>query len=144
MDETYVGGKPRYKGNNKRGRGSKGKTSVVGAVQRNGEVKAQVTNDTKGRTLLGFIKERVEVARSALVTDHYGAYYRAGELMPHVIIDHRRGYVDPRDKAIHTNTHRRILGADQEGFQDAGCPCLSVRPVGNITTGTTQIASTRS
>ena len=63
-----------------------------------------MTNDTKGRTLLGFIKERVEVARSALVTDHYGAYYRAGELMPHVIIDHRRGYVDPRDKAIHTNT----------------------------------------
>ena len=35
MDETYVGGKPRYKNrNNKRGRGSKNKTSVVGAVER--------------------------------------------------------------------------------------------------------------
>ena len=43
MDETYVGGKPRYKNpNNKRGRGAKGKTSVVGAVQRGGNVKAQV------------------------------------------------------------------------------------------------------
>ena len=104
MDETYVGGKPRYKGNNKRGRGSQGKTSVVGAVQRGGEVKAKVTNDTKGRTLLGFIKERVEVAKSALVTDYYGAYHRAGEMMPHVVIDHRYGYVDPADKGIHTNT----------------------------------------
>lgn len=54
-DETYVGGKPRYK-NNKRGRGTSGKTSVVGAVQRKGEVKAQGTNDTKGRTVLGFIQ----------------------------------------------------------------------------------------
>ena len=39
-DETYVGGRPRYKSkDNKRGRGS-GKTSVVGAVQRKGAVKA--------------------------------------------------------------------------------------------------------
>lgn len=103
-DETYVGGKPRHKGNNKRGRGASGKTSVVGAVQRGGEVKAEVTRDTKGRTLLGFIQQKVEIAKSALVTDHYGAYHRAGELMPHVVIDHRKGYVDPVDKGIHTNT----------------------------------------
>ena len=38
-DETYLGGKPRHKDkNNKRGRGASGKTSVVGAVQREGEV----------------------------------------------------------------------------------------------------------
>lgn len=105
MDETYVGGKPRYKSrNNKRGRGSQNKTPVVGAVARGGEVKAEVASDTKGRTLLGFIQEKVEVAKSALVTDHYGAYHRAGTLMPHVIVDHSKGYVDPADKAIHTNT----------------------------------------
>ena len=41
MDETCVGGKPRYKNrNNKRDRGSQNKTSVVGAVERGGEVKA--------------------------------------------------------------------------------------------------------
>ena len=104
MDETYVGGKPRYKNpNNKRGRGTR-KTSVVGAVQRGGEVKAQVTRDTKGRTLLGFIKQSVEVAKSALVTDDYSAYHNAGRLMPHVVIDHQRGYVDPFNKGIHVNT----------------------------------------
>ena len=105
MDETYVGGKPRYKNrNNKRGRGSRNKTSVVGAVERGGEVKARVTGDTKGRTLLAFIQEKVEIARSALVTDEYAAYRNAGKLMPHVMIDHQKGYVDPFDKGIHTNT----------------------------------------
>ena len=50
MDETYIGGEPRYKNSsNKRGRGSQNKTSVVGAVERGGEVKASVTADTKGR-----------------------------------------------------------------------------------------------
>ena len=44
-DETYVGGKPRHKDkNNKRGRGASGKTSVLGAVQREGEVRAEVTD----------------------------------------------------------------------------------------------------
>ena len=105
VDETYVGGKPRYKNpNNKRGRGASGKTSVVGAIQRGGDVKAQVTNDTKGKTLLGFIQQKVEVAKSALVTDDYGAYRNAGRLMPHVVINHGKGYVDPLDRGIHTNT----------------------------------------
>ena len=63
-----------------------------------------MTNDTKGRTLLGFIKDKVEVAKAALVTDHYGAYNNAGQLMPHVVIDHRQGYVDPFNRGIHTNT----------------------------------------
>ena len=104
-DETYVGGKPRYKNrNNKRGRGASGKTSVAGVVERRGKVKAKVTNDTKGRTLLGFIQQSVEVAKSALVTDDYSAYHNAGRLMPHVVIDHQRGYVDPLYRGIHTNT----------------------------------------
>ena len=104
VDETYVGGKPRYKNpNNKRGRGTR-KTSVVGAVQRGGDVKAQVTNDTKGRTLLGFIKQSVEVAKSALVTDDYSAYRNAGRMMPHVVVDHRYGYVDPLNRGVYTNT----------------------------------------
>ena len=61
-DETYLGGKPRHKDkDNRRGRGASGKTSVVGAVQRKGEVRAEVTDDTKGATVLGFI-EKVQSA----------------------------------------------------------------------------------
>lgn len=40
VDETYVGGKPRGRGN-KRGRGTK-KTPVVGIVERGGRVVAQL------------------------------------------------------------------------------------------------------
>lgn len=51
-DETYLGGKPRHKDkDNKRGRCASGKTSVVGAVEREGEVRAEVTDDTKGATI---------------------------------------------------------------------------------------------
>lgn len=40
MDETYVGGKPRYKGQSKRGRGTK-KTPVLALVERSGRVKTK-------------------------------------------------------------------------------------------------------
>ena len=104
-DETYLGGKPRHKDkNNKRGRGASGKTSVVGAVQREGEVKAEVTDDTKGATVLGFIEQSVEAEESALITDEYKAYTNAYKLMPHRVIKHDEGYVDPDDKTLHTNT----------------------------------------
>ena len=104
-DETYVGGKPRYKNkNNKRGRGASGKTSVVGAVQREGEVRAEVTEDTKGKTVLGFIEQSVEVEESSLITDEYKAYLNAYKLMPRRVIKHDEGYVDPDDKTLHTNT----------------------------------------
>lgn len=104
-DETYVGGKPRYKDkDNKRGRGASGKTSVIGAVEREGEVRAEVTDDTKGKTVLGFIEQSVEIEESALITDEYKAYTNAYKLMPHRIVYHGEGYVDADDKTIHTNT----------------------------------------
>ena len=104
-DETYLGGKPRHKDkNNKRGRGASGKTSVVGAVQREGEVRAEVTDDTKGATILGFIKQSVELEESALITDEYKAYTSAYWLMPHRVVNHGKGFVDADDKTLHTNT----------------------------------------
>ena len=104
-DETYLGGKPRHKDkNNKRGRGASGKTSVVGAVERKGDVKATVTDDTKGATVLGFIEHSVESEESALITDEYKAYINAYKLMPHRVINHGEGYVDADDKTLHINT----------------------------------------
>ena len=104
-DETYLGGKPRHKDqNNKRGRGASGKTSVVGAVQRKGDVKATVTDDTKGATVLGFIEQSVEPEESALITDEYKAYTKAYKLMPHRVVNHGEGFVDADGKTLHTNT----------------------------------------
>ena len=105
-DETYLGGKPRKSDKNKdnrRGRG--GKTSVVGAVQREGEVKATVTDDTKGATVLGFIEQAVEVSESSLITDEYKAYTNAYKLMPHRTVNHSaEEFVAADDKSLHTNT----------------------------------------
>ena len=56
-DETYIGGKPRKENKKedrkpaKRGRGTS-KTTVIGAVERGGEVVAQVVENLTGRTIL--------------------------------------------------------------------------------------------
>ena len=61
-DEIYVGGQPRYKSKNtKRGRGTR-KVPVVGAIQRQGRVQAEVADDTKGETILQFIKQVVHLS----------------------------------------------------------------------------------
>lgn len=104
-DETYVGGKPRYNSKtNKRGRVAPGKTSVVRAVEREGEVRAEVTDDTKGRTTLGFIQRSVDTTFSALITDEYRAYTNAARLMLHAFVDHSEGYASPDNRGVHTNT----------------------------------------
>ena len=104
-DETYLGGKPRGKDkDNKRGRGASGKTSVVGAVERKGGVKATVTEDTKGATVLEFIEQSVESEESSLITDEYKAYTNAYKLMSHRVVNHGEGYVDAGDKTLHINT----------------------------------------
>jgi transposase-like protein len=60
-DETYVGGKPRNKGNNKRGRGTS-KQPVMAIVQRGGNVKSRVIPDVTAATLKGAIRELVDAS----------------------------------------------------------------------------------
>ena len=103
MDETYVGGKPRLGGPPaKRGRGTD-KVPVVGAVERGGRVTAKVTQKTKlkGRHLRSFLRERINVKRSVLITDEYSAYAGMEKLLPHAVVKHARTYVEG---IKHTNT----------------------------------------
>ena len=103
-DETYVGGKPRSKRkNNKRGRGTR-KVPVIGAVQRQGRVRAEVTDDTQGETLLQFIQRVIHPSDAVLITDAYRAYRQAGAVVPHAVVDHQQGYVHPQDAGVHINT----------------------------------------
>ena len=105
-DETYIGGKPR-KANKKedrepapRGRGTS-KTAVIGAVERGGQVIAEVAKGLTGRDILEFIRCVVNVKESELMTDEYHAYNALGSQMKHEVINHQEQYVDG-DK--HTNT----------------------------------------
>ncbi len=70
VDETWVGGK--HKG--PRGRGAKGKTIVVGAVQRNGKVRLEVIEKANRKNLHGFIKEYTAPDTEEIITDEWSAY----------------------------------------------------------------------
>ena len=75
VDETYMGGKERNKHKNKRlnaGRGAVGKSTVVGAKQRDGKVKAVKIEKTDVTTLEGFIYSNVEIGATIFTDEHRG------------------------------------------------------------------------
>ena len=76
VDETYVGGKPRYKGVSKRGRGTK-KQCVLAMVERGGRVKTRPIANVTGKTLKAAIREDVHPS-SRIITDENSAYTGIG------------------------------------------------------------------
>ena len=106
VDETYIGGKPRKENKKEdrepapRGQGTR-KTAVIGAVQRGGEVVAQVIENITGRSILDFIRRVVNLKESELMTDEHHGYHQFATLMKHEVLNHQEQYVEG-DK--HTNT----------------------------------------
>jgi transposase-like protein len=108
VDETFVGGLAKNRHWDKRGGGGgtggigSGKTPIVGAVSRKGNVVARVIANINSDTLTAFVREAVSHRVSLLCTDQWVGYKRLDGEYPHGVIDHARGqYVVG---AIHTQT----------------------------------------
>ena len=103
-DETYIGGKEKFKHSKKKsraGRGAAGKTPVFGLVERNGRVVARVVDNTKTDTLFDIFKKHV--AKDATVyTDEFTSYDNLSNIgYEHGRVNHSAGkYVDG---SAHTN-----------------------------------------
>lgn len=105
-DETFIGGKARNMHKHVReqtlkgGRGFQGKTIVAGIRERDGEIRAQVLDDTRKKTLHSYLAENVEPG-SYVYTDALRSYSGLGKYgFRHWTVDHAETYVDWR---VHTN-----------------------------------------
>jgi transposase-like protein len=113
-DETYVGGKPRFRGNNKRGRGTS-KTPVFAAVERGGQIRRRVVADVTGETLKEAIRDEVDI-QARLITDDFWAYkgigseYAGGhDSVCHSTREYARG-------DVHTNTAESSFALVKRGI----------------------------
>jgi transposase-like protein len=102
VDETYVGGKDQNRHWDKKKGHFGGKTPIIGAVQRKGNVVTRVLQRVTADTAGTFIREVVSDKVSLLATDDWPGYVGLPDRLPHATVDHhRKQYVVG---AVHTNT----------------------------------------
>ena len=90
VDESYFGGSRK----GKRGRGAAGKVPVFGLLKRNGKVYAAIIPDTKTKTLMPIIRERVKP--DSIVYTGYWRGYNALDVseFKHYRINHSQLFAD--------------------------------------------------
>jgi transposase-like protein len=108
VDETYVGGKDHNKHWDKKSGGvgpeGSGKTPVIGAVSRKGNVVARVIAHTDTNTFDAFVRQAVSEKVSLIATDEHSSYRNLNKAFPekHKFVRHStKQYVDG---VVHTQT----------------------------------------
>lgn len=113
VDETFVGGKPRYKGNNKRGHS--GKQAVMALVERGGKVKTQTVANVTAKTLKQIIRDNVHES-ATIISDENSAYFGIGDEFDgghHTVNHSKREYA--RGK-VHSNTVEGFFSIVKRGL----------------------------
>jgi transposase-like protein len=114
VDETYVGGKPRYVGQNKPGRGTK-KACVLAAVERGGKVRAKPIAKVTSANVKDFIRE-VAHPSARIITDQSNVYQGIGHEFDggHESVNHTKKEYVRGD--VHSNTVEGFFATVKRGL----------------------------
>ncbi len=104
VDETFIGGKSVNKPGRRSGvrAGYKGKSIVIGAVERKGGIVARTIPNVSGAELSEFIYDVVSPDAELLATDSFPAYNAVTGYPNHQTVNHEKGQY--RKGNVHTNS----------------------------------------
>jgi transposase-like protein len=115
IDEAYIGGKPRYRGVSKDGRGTN-KVPIVGMVQRNGDVRFKQMERLTFNQLADVIAQNADLT-CRVITDDFNLYHPLDQMFQggHETTKHsEREYVRPGTD-IHSNTIEGVFSLIKRG-----------------------------
>lgn len=103
VDESFIGGKSRNmhrkRSNKVMARANKGKTVVIGLLERGGQVRTAVIPDRRKPLVQSIVRENVETG-AEVITDEFNGYLGLDTDYAHNVINHAVQYVEGH---VHTN-----------------------------------------